>query len=98
MERVRLQLGASLADFTVLEPRRCIGWESARDCVMDTSLISAFFAAQLGQVQLAAAAWLAHNNPQSGSSVAQLVDAAQQNFDPLANVATGVGANLDVTA
>ena len=65
---------------------------------MDISLISAFFAAQVGEVQLAAAAWLAHANPQSGSSVAQLVDAADQNFDPLANVANGVGTNLDVIA
>jgi hypothetical protein len=64
---------------------------------MDTSLISAFFAAQVGQLQLGAAAYLAQNDPQSGSSVTQLVDAAQQNFDPLANVAAGLGTNLDVS-
>jgi hypothetical protein len=34
----------------------------------------------------------------SASSVAKLVDAAQQSFDPLANVASGIGANLDVSA
>ena len=49
-------------------------------------------------MQLAAAALLAQSNPDSGSSVAQLVDAAQQNFNPLANVATGLGTNLDVSA
>ncbi len=62
------------------------------------SLISAFLAAQVGQMQLAAAALMAQSNPDSGSSVAQLVDAAQQNFDPLANVATGLGTNLNVSA
>ncbi len=62
------------------------------------SLISAVLAAQVGQMQLAAAALLAQSNPDSGSSVAQLVDAAQQNFNPLANVATGLGTNLDVSA
>lgn len=64
-----------------------------------TSLISAFLAAQVGQVQLAAAAFLARSsNPDSGSSVAQLTNAAQQNFNPLANVAAGLGTNLDVSA
>jgi len=63
-----------------------------------TSLITTFFAAQAGQFQLAAAAFLARSNPDSGSSVAQLTDAAQQNFNPLANVAAGIGANLDVSA
>jgi len=64
---------------------------------MNTSLISAFLAAQVGQMQLAAAGYLAQNNPQSGSSVGQLVDAAQQNFNPLANVPAGLGTNLDMT-
>jgi len=64
---------------------------------MDTSLISAFFAAQVGQMQLAAAGYLAQNDPQGGSSVSQLLDAAQQNFNPLANVAAGLGTNLDVS-
>jgi len=64
---------------------------------MDTSLISAFFAAQVGQMQLAAAGFLAQNDPQSGTSVGQLVDAAQQNFNPLANVPAGLGTNLDMS-
>lgn len=62
------------------------------------SLISAFLATQVGEMQLAAAALMAQSNPDSGSSVAQLIDAAQQNFNPLANVATGLGTNLDVSA
>jgi len=68
---------------------------------MDTNLISAFIGAQVGQFQLVVAARLLHmdpENPDSGSSVAQLLDAAQQNFDPLANVAAGIGTSLDVSA
>jgi hypothetical protein len=68
---------------------------------MNTSLISAFIGAQVGQFQLAVAARLLRMNPEnpdSGSSVAQLLDAAQQNFDPLANVAAGIGTSLDVSA
>ncbi len=65
---------------------------------MGTSLVSAFIAAQVGQLQLAVAARLAQTNPQSGSSVAQLIDAAQQNFAPLANVPAGLGTNLDISA
>jgi hypothetical protein len=63
---------------------------------MGTSLISAFFAAQIGQMQLAVAARLAQTDPQSGVSVTQLIDAAQQNAAPLAGVAAGLGTNLDI--
>jgi len=68
---------------------------------MSTSLISAFLSAQIGQMQLAVAARLSRtnpDNPDNGSSVAELVDAAQQNFEPLANAAAGIGTNLDITA
>jgi hypothetical protein len=54
--------------------------------------------AQTGMVQLAVAARLARMNANEGSSVVKLVDAAQQNFNPLANVAAGVGTNLNVSA
>ncbi len=64
--------------------------------MQSTSLISAFFSAPVGQLQLAAAGYLAQNDPESGSSVSQLTDAAQQSFDPLANVAADIGTNLDV--
>jgi hypothetical protein len=64
---------------------------------METSLISAFFAADMGKLQLAAAAFLAKNDPQSGPSVAQLLDAAQQDFTPLAAFPAAVGANLDIS-
>jgi hypothetical protein len=63
-----------------------------------TSLIAAFIGADVGEMQLAVAARLDRDNPQNGSSVTKLVDAAQQSFQPLANVAAGIGTNLDVSA
>jgi hypothetical protein len=63
-----------------------------------TSLITAFMGAQTGMMQLAVAASLAHMNADQGASVVKLIDAAQQSLDPLANVAAGIGANLDVSA
>ena len=63
-----------------------------------TSLITALMGAQTGMVQLAVAARLERMNADQGASVAELIDAAQQNFDPLANVAAGIGTNLNVSA
>jgi hypothetical protein len=65
---------------------------------MDTSLVSAFFSAQLGSFQLAVAARLERTDPNGGASVTKLIDAAQQNFAPLANAAADIGTNLDVIA
>ena len=64
-----------------------------------TSLVTALMGAQTGMLQLAVAARLARMNTQdSAASVVKLIDAAQQSFNPLANVAAGIGTNLDVTA
>jgi hypothetical protein len=63
-----------------------------------TSLITAFMGAQTGMMQLAVAASLARMNADQSASVVKLVDAAQQSLDPLANVAAGIGTNLDVSA
>jgi hypothetical protein len=49
-------------------------------------------------IQLAVAARLARMNADQGTSIANLIDAAQQNASSLANVADTVGTNLDVTA
>ena len=65
---------------------------------MDTSLIAAFLGAQTGMVQLAVAARLMRMNADQDASVVKLIDAAQQNFAPLANAAAGIGTNLDVSA
>jgi len=66
---------------------------------METSLISAFLGAQVGEMQLAVAARLTRMNaPETASSVSQLIDAADQSANPLANVAAGIGASLDISA
>ena len=67
------------------------------------NLLSAFFSAQVGRLQLAVAARLARTdpnspiNPDAGPSVAKLVDAAQQNAQPLANAAAKLGTGLDIS-
>ncbi len=63
------------------------------------SLISALFGAQTGEMQLAVAARLARmGDPSNSSSIAQLVGAADQSANSLANVAQNIGTNLDVSA
>jgi hypothetical protein len=67
------------------------------------SLLSAFFGAQVGRLQLAVAARLARADSNSlvnqdvGPSITKLVDAAQQNAQPLANAAAELGTKLDVS-
>ena len=61
------------------------------------ALASALVGASVGQVQLAVAAKMLRMSADSDRQVAQLVDSAQQNFDRLANVAAGIGQNLDVS-
>jgi hypothetical protein len=67
------------------------------------SLVSAFFSAQVGRLQLAVAARLARTDPNSpvnpnvGRSVAKLVGAAQQSAQPLADAAAKLGTKLDIT-
>jgi len=65
---------------------------------MDTaSLAAALVSAQMAQVQLAVAARMATMNAQQGQSVANLINAAEQNMNQLANVAAGVGTQVDIT-
>jgi hypothetical protein len=65
---------------------------------MDISaLASAMIAASVGEVQLAVAARLLRMDAQAAGTAAKLIDAAETNADRLANVAAGIGANLDVT-
>jgi hypothetical protein len=62
------------------------------------SLISALIGAQTGEMQLAVAARLARTgDPNSGSPIDQLVGAADQSANSLANVADNIGTNLDVS-
>lgn len=63
----------------------------------DVSLASAFIGARMGQVQMAVAAKMLRMNADSAQAVVELIDAAQQNIDRLANVAAGVGTNVDLS-
>ncbi len=72
---------------------------------MDSTLVSAFIGAQVGRLQLAAAGALMHMHSEAAglsadisASVKKLVDAANQNAQRLANVAAGIGRNLDISA
>jgi hypothetical protein len=65
---------------------------------MDMSLVSAILGAQAGSAQVALAARFMRENADAGSAIASMVDAAAQNASTLANVAHGVGTNLDTHA
>ena len=60
------------------------------------SIAAAFISAQVGQVQTAMAAKLLRMNDQASNAL-KLIEAAQENFDRLGNVAAGVGRNLDIS-
>ena len=55
---------------------------------MIASIAAAFVAAQVGQLQQAAAAKMMQMNANASADTAKLLEAAQQNFSRLANVAT----------
>jgi len=61
------------------------------------ALASAFVGAQMGRVQLAAAAKLMRMNADQDAAVAGLIEAAQKNADRLAKAAAGIGTQLDIT-
>jgi hypothetical protein len=62
------------------------------------SLAAAFVGAQTGRVQMAVAAKMLKMNADQSAAIAQLLEAAADNVNRLANVAAGVGQNLDITA
>jgi hypothetical protein len=71
---------------------------------MDSALVSAFVGAQVGRLQLAAAGALMRMNAGAfglnadvSASVRKLVDAADRSAQRLANVAAGLGSNLDIS-
>jgi hypothetical protein len=67
--------------------------------IMDPASIAAAFAgSQAGQLQAALSAKVAKMNLNQDAAIAQMLDAAAQSVNPLANVASGIGQNLDVTA
>ena len=62
-----------------------------------TSLAAAMVGAQMSQVQMAVAAKMLRMNADAAASVVQVIDAAQQNLQSLANVAAGVGQNVNIS-
>ena len=65
---------------------------------MDMSLIGAILGAQAGAGRLGVALDMVRMNADSGKAIAQMLDAANQSANGLANVAAGIGANLDISA
>jgi hypothetical protein len=65
---------------------------------MDMSLLSAILGAQAGMTQLAVANSMLKMNSEDAASVVKLIDGAQQSMNSLANVAPGIGTNLDISA
>ena len=56
------------------------------------ALASAFVGAKMAEVQMAVAARMLRINADAAASVVQVIDAAQQNMDRLANVAAALAA------
>ena len=66
---------------------------------MDMSLVSSILAAKAGGVQMQVAATIMASNAKAEKSdVMTLLGAGQQNGSSLANVAAGLGGNLDIAA
>ena len=66
---------------------------------MDMSLVTAALAAQAGSVQMQVAASIMKSNADAEkSAVLTLLGAGNQGASSLANVAAGIGGNLDISA
>ena len=65
---------------------------------MIESIAAAFIATQASQLQMALAAKMMKMNADASADVAKLIEAASSNLNSLANVASGIGGNLDVSA
>ncbi len=66
---------------------------------MDMSLVTAALGAQTGALQMQVAATVLKSNMDAEkSSVLTLLGAGEQGASSLANVAAGIGGNLDVSA
>jgi hypothetical protein len=65
---------------------------------MDMSLVTAALGAQSGLTQVSLATSMLKMNADMGASLVKMIDGAQQSMNSLANVAAGIGTNLDITA
>jgi hypothetical protein len=61
------------------------------------SLATALAGAQMSDAQMAIAAKMLRMNADNAASIVQVLDAAQKNMASLANVASGVGQNLNIS-
>jgi hypothetical protein len=61
------------------------------------SIAAAAVAAKAAEMQMAVAARMLRMNADAASQVVNLIEAAQQNLDKLANVPAGIGQNLDLS-
>jgi hypothetical protein len=61
-----------------------------------TSLAAAMAGAQMSAVQMALAAKMLRMNADAAASVAQVIDAAQQNMQSLTDATAGLGQNIDI--
>jgi hypothetical protein len=62
------------------------------------SIAAALVGSQMSNVQMAIAAKMLRMNADNASAIVQVLDAAQKNLQSLANVAEGVGRNLNISA
>ncbi len=62
-----------------------------------SSLAAAMIGAQMGRLQLAAAARMLKMNADNAASIVQVIEAAQKNAAQITNAAAGIGQNLDIT-
>jgi hypothetical protein len=62
-----------------------------------TALASAMAGAQMSSVQMAIAAKMLRMNADAAGSIVKVIEAAQQNLNSLANVAAGVGQNVNIS-
>ena len=61
------------------------------------SLVTAMLGAQMGRFQLAVAAQLMRTNANHDADIAKLIDSAQGGTNSLANVAAGLGTQVDIS-
>ena len=62
------------------------------------SIAAALVASQMSNVQMAVAAKMLRMGSDNASAIVQVLDAAQKNLQSIANVAEGVGRNLNISA
>jgi hypothetical protein len=63
----------------------------------DGALAAGLASARVGQLQLAIAAKMLRMNADQAANAVKMIEAAQQNIDRLANVAAGIGENIDIS-